>query len=510
MAYLLKLKKDDMIEIAKELGIEAQNTFTKVEIMNKIIQSESYEEEIVKAVVEGVLEEKMEERRQIRKFELKRMRLANITDRTSVSTRGLEGQGVNRRVNLRDLVPKFDPKNADINSFFEIFEKIAKKRKGSRGKKGFIADSVTSDRNRGVSELVDHFIDSWDEFKEASILAEKLDHFKTVKKVSRKQSSTKTSDRKPFDKQPIENNNKSLCCKGKTVGSPKKDSCKDEIIQESSQFRRERMRERERQFERKRLIICYYCNEIGHIKPSCPRLRENSFETVENLNGNSENEDPFEKFKVKMKINGVDRVCLRDSGSSIDVCTWSWIRENDFLWEYVWLKSPLDDVCNCLPLAKIKLKTKNKKRDEFYTKGAIKPDGRSDDPHLLGNRTAELIHSSEQCIQLVNAIVTRSARKIHPTEAGKEIIAREQVNTPLKLVSPSEEKEKEFEIPPFEGGKEIILAKINGSEFAVEQKKCKDLKVLWYKARSGVDKEFGIYNGKLIRLTKTKRGEEIR
>ncbi|GFT76015.1 hypothetical protein NPIL_565651 [Nephila pilipes] len=132
MAYLLKLKKDDMIEIAKELGIDDQNTFTKVDIMNRIIQRVSYEEEIVKAVLEGVLEEKREKKkkkksRQIREFELERMRLANITDRASVSSEDLEGQGVNRRVNLRDLVPKFDPKNADINLFFEIFERQVKK-----------------------------------------------------------------------------------------------------------------------------------------------------------------------------------------------------------------------------------------------------------------------------------------------------------------------------------------------------------------------------------------------
>ncbi|GFS69114.1 hypothetical protein NPIL_688011 [Nephila pilipes] len=82
--------------------------------------------------MEGVLEEKrekMEECRQIREFELERMRLANITDRASVSSEDLAGQGVNRRVNLKDLVPKFDPKNADINLFFEIFERQAKKEK---------------------------------------------------------------------------------------------------------------------------------------------------------------------------------------------------------------------------------------------------------------------------------------------------------------------------------------------------------------------------------------------
>ncbi|GFW52735.1 retrovirus-related Pol polyprotein from transposon 297 [Trichonephila clavipes] len=32
-----------------------------------------------------------------------------------------------------------------------------------------------------------------------------------------------------------------------------------------------------------------------------------------------------------MEINGIDRVCLRDSGSSIDVCSWSWINEDDLL-----------------------------------------------------------------------------------------------------------------------------------------------------------------------------------
>ncbi|GFS43829.1 hypothetical protein NPIL_580151 [Nephila pilipes] len=328
-------------------------------------------------------------------------------------------------------------------------------------------------KTRAPIELVDHFIDSWDKFKKATILVEKLDHFETVKKVHRKQGSTKTSDRKPFDKQRIEMINKLsyFVGKSKVVGSPKKNSCKDEVIQESSQFKKERMRERKRQ------IICFYCNEISHIKPSCSRLRKNSFETVANLNENSENEDPFEKFKVKMEMNGVNCVCLRDSESSIDVCARSWIKESDLLGEYVWLKSPLDDVCHCLPLAKIKTKTK---RGEFYTKTAIKSNGRSDDPYLLGNQTAKLIDSSEQDKQLTNAVVPRK---------GKE--------------------KRKFEIPPFEGGKEIILAKINGSEFEVEQKKCKDLKVLWDKARLEVDKEFGIYNGKLIRIVRTKREEEI-
>ncbi|GFW29261.1 retrovirus-related Pol polyprotein from transposon 297 [Trichonephila clavipes] len=94
-----------------------------------------------------------------------------------------------------------------------------------------------------------------------------------------------------------------------------------------------------------------------------------------------------------MEINGTDRVCLRDSGSSIDVCSRSWINEKDLLGEYVWLKSPLDEICHCLPLAKIKIKTK---KGEFYTKAAIKQDSSDNDLYLLGNRTAELLESDEQ------------------------------------------------------------------------------------------------------------------
>ncbi|GFY14912.1 retrovirus-related Pol polyprotein from transposon 17.6 [Trichonephila clavipes] len=118
-----------------------------------------------------------------------------------------------------------------------------------------------------------------------------------------------------------------------------------------------------------------------------------------------------------MEINGIDRVCLRDSGSSIDVCSLSWINENDLLGEYVWLKSPLDEICHCLPLAKIKIKTK---KGEFYTKAAIKQDSSDNDLYLLGNRTAELLESNEQGVQLVNAVVTTSKQHRFSPEKEKE------------------------------------------------------------------------------------------
>ncbi|GFU55747.1 retrovirus-related Pol polyprotein from transposon 297 [Trichonephila clavipes] len=262
--------------------------------------------------------------------------------------------------------------------------------------------------------------------------------------------------------------------------------------------------ETDNQFEKRRPIICYYCNETGHIKPVCPRLRKNNFETVANLTLNTGNYDPFKKFKMNMEINGIDRVCLRDSGSSIDVCSRSWINEDDLLGEYVWLKSPLDEICHCLPLAKIKIKTK---KGEFYTKAAIKQDSSDNDLYFLGNRTAELLESDEQGVHLVNAVVTRSKQKIFP-EKEKEANEAE-----FKLTDspPSEGGEDDsFIIPAFEGEGGKSLAKVNGVEFKEEQRKCPDLKPFWDKAQTGIDKEFRVIRGKLVRVAKTKRGEEVR
>ncbi|GFW87511.1 hypothetical protein TNCV_1301561 [Trichonephila clavipes] len=64
----------------------------------------------------------LKERQETRAYELERLRLSNATETVSVSSADLEGQGVNRRVNLKDLVPKFDAKNADINLFLKYLK----------------------------------------------------------------------------------------------------------------------------------------------------------------------------------------------------------------------------------------------------------------------------------------------------------------------------------------------------------------------------------------------------
>ncbi|GFX83885.1 uncharacterized protein TNCV_4885031 [Trichonephila clavipes] len=74
----VELRKGDLLEVARELGVDINGDQTRVEIKDMILQNDKNDMETIKAVMEGILEEKereVEERRQIREFELERMRI---------------------------------------------------------------------------------------------------------------------------------------------------------------------------------------------------------------------------------------------------------------------------------------------------------------------------------------------------------------------------------------------------------------------------------------------------
>ncbi|GFW34492.1 uncharacterized protein TNCV_501101 [Trichonephila clavipes] len=62
MAFLIRERKDVLLEVAKELRVEADITLPKIEFKRRICQSKYYDEESVKCLLEGILEEKREER----------------------------------------------------------------------------------------------------------------------------------------------------------------------------------------------------------------------------------------------------------------------------------------------------------------------------------------------------------------------------------------------------------------------------------------------------------------
>ncbi|GFR02174.1 hypothetical protein TNCT_444601 [Trichonephila clavata] len=136
-------------------------------------------------------------------------------------------------------------------------------------------------------------------------------------------------------------------------------------------------------------------------------------------------------------------------------------------------------------LAKIKIKIKG---GEFYTKAAIKTNSSADETYLLGNHTADLIESREKGVQMINAVVTRSASK----EIGTNLHTANgsPIEKQIKFPRPEVHEEEMLGIPHFDGMKEFCLANVTSSDFRSEQEKCPDLQVLWEKARSNVDGEF--------------------
>ncbi|GFW56272.1 hypothetical protein TNCV_1877921 [Trichonephila clavipes] len=75
MAFLLRERKDVLLEVAKELRVEIDITLPKIEFKKRICQSKYYDEESVKCLLEGILEEKREERekQEIKEFEERRL-----------------------------------------------------------------------------------------------------------------------------------------------------------------------------------------------------------------------------------------------------------------------------------------------------------------------------------------------------------------------------------------------------------------------------------------------------
>ncbi|GFX77513.1 retrovirus-related Pol polyprotein from transposon 412 [Trichonephila clavipes] len=171
MAFLGKGKKQDMLQLAEELGINAPLNMTVPSIKIAITNSEGYEEEFVKNLYETIIAngkrldeleraekrrleeleraekmrlEELERAEKIRlqelvkeqalkekelqlKFNLERFKIESgfkVNDESNDSTNTCS---VTSNLNLKKLIPDFDPKQSDISLYLGIFEHQAKR-----------------------------------------------------------------------------------------------------------------------------------------------------------------------------------------------------------------------------------------------------------------------------------------------------------------------------------------------------------------------------------------------
>ncbi|GFV13605.1 SCAN box domain-containing protein [Trichonephila clavipes] len=116
MAFLGKGKKQDMLQLAEELGINATLNMTVPSIKIAITNSEGYEEEFVKNLYETIIAngKRLEELERAEK-----MRLEELVKEQALKEKELQLKF--------DLEKDFDPKQSDISLYLVIFERQAKR-----------------------------------------------------------------------------------------------------------------------------------------------------------------------------------------------------------------------------------------------------------------------------------------------------------------------------------------------------------------------------------------------
>jgi len=558
MALFLKRQKKSILRLlAAEFGLEVSDSALVKDIIKDISEASDYDEETAKAFLDRILEEesarlelaererleKIAERERLEKlaerdFELERLRLTSAAERNSFASASGSSEEGSRRVNLKDLVPKFDPKVIDIALFFMIFERQAKKENIDESKwvsqlipllpaevselivkepeemgdnyphmkriimkrfklspvalrlkfeehqrkagmlwsdlvyelRGYLESWLESAevkdfqslknlilteqvKKRVPPEIREHFLDSWEECREASELANKLDHYESVRRTFRK------TENKPWERRPFE--------KGGQGQTNSKDRGEGKQSSENAGKRESQRNEPKGNCDKRKEVICYACKLPGHIRPSCPSLQRNSEHIVCNLQNSSFLGESFKPFVGKATINGVpNRRFLKDSGSSIDICVRSWVRAVDFTGEVTWVRQPLDKKSKRLPLARVVIEGDF---GRVVTKAAIKADDLDQGFYLLGNKTAQLIEKMKQKPIPVNSVVTRS-QALRDSQSQRESGER-QHNTvsdpPLTLT----EKDRNF-LPKLSQSKQTGLAHVPATMGLEERKVC--------------------------------------
>lgn len=609
LKVLKRQRKPVLVLLAAEFDAQIEQEDRVKDIIDKITGASDFDTETGELFLERILEELKEReaeaerveaqkrdredrvRREQQEFELERLRLSNAAETNSLESTVTIPVENTHRVNLKDLVPRFDPKSLDVNLFFELFERQARKEKVGEDRwvsqlipllpndtavliakepvelgdkydhvKGLLLqrfalspvalkekfenhvrkpgsswseflfelrsyfehwlEGVKVSDFEGLKELmiieqvkkrvpmdvVEHYVDTWDEIKSAKTLVEKLDHYESVRKAHGIKREVKSGERRPVDKHKSGGEQKPFERRGSDRVVPKSDSegeDKGETSREKQGFRNE---ERDKVFDKRREIVCFQCRQVGHIRPDCPTLKRNVV-GVNHISQGLVIDKGFEPHLSVLKVNGIKRKVLKDTGSMIDICARSWVNPKDFLGEVVWVRQPLDFETKCLPLARIILEGKF---GRVATKVAVKEDKLDRGVYLMGNETQNLIRNLETQVKVANMVEARSRAKrdLSPekfVEKRSEKVEKEPSSVSRTLVD--DPVGKKILTSLIDERKSGVLS-IDGNEFKLEQEHCDSLKSLWSKAKEKPKGEFQVSSGKLVRYRISKEGKE--
>ncbi|GBM50613.1 hypothetical protein AVEN_6453-1 [Araneus ventricosus] len=140
MAFLAKHRKEELIALADDMGIEISTNDKKIDICKKVKDSPDFEEEFVRGCLEEIARQReelkaqaqaeapelkrIESLRQEREFELEKMRISNAAEVNSVASTRSENR--KNRLSLKNLMQKFDSQVSYISMYLALFERQAR------------------------------------------------------------------------------------------------------------------------------------------------------------------------------------------------------------------------------------------------------------------------------------------------------------------------------------------------------------------------------------------------
>lgn len=238
------------------------------------------------------------------------------------------------------------------------------------------------------NELKEHHLKEWERIVSPENLANLGDQYELLRKSNKSLNQQRKFEGRILDVQkPYPSNKPGDKSVGKSSPATPAETKKEKS--ETSRLNEIKRRDwKHREFDRKRAsdLICFQCNEPGHIRPNCPLLAKR--EELNALDTLTENTDPLAPFVSVGTVNG--KVCeiLRDSGATVDLVCRKFITSDDYIGETIWVNQPLDTHAINLPLARVSLRTKY---GDITTKACVISDAANQQRYILGNQTANLL-----------------------------------------------------------------------------------------------------------------------
>ncbi|GFU75584.1 retrovirus-related Pol polyprotein from transposon 17.6 [Trichonephila clavipes] len=412
---------------------------------------------------ELVKEQALKEKELQLKFDLERFKIESgfrVNDESNDSTNACS---VTSNLNLKKLIPDFDPKQSDISLYLVIFERQAKR--ASIEKKEWVGQLL------GLLPLeIVQFI-----AREPEEQAENYDY---VKKLLLKRFKLSPE---VFRQKFVQHQKKS-------------DSTWKDFTFEITNYLDEWLIGLEINTfqDLKDLMVVDQLKKRANAS-----MKDHFLDNWANLKSATQIAELFDNYEDVRKgsVNGHEIDILRDTGATIDLVCAKYINPSSFSGENVWVKQPLSPELVCLPLAVVEI---SGNFGTVQTKAAVcgnhlNQHGR----YLLGNKTAELIKGNLGYnflpVEILNAVQTRSQVKAAREERG--IDSGDAKKGEDEVIIVSSDAEDEILIPALqEYVPELALLRVTRENLINAQKNSEEIKPLYEQAASQVQVTNQVYS----------------